>query len=214
MSINVCGCFEPLLRMSRGPPICHLRALYWWWRVLHRYSSSWAVLALAKGLPLSGHWITSFFFTAKPRKNTNWSWTNGLEHLTLQCWQCVCMCISVCLCMFFFGGGVWVNIWGLHSLLAVLPTLRTTHSFILWTTGTGRTWLILARSVCTSRWTQSGWKEPLKPTNASLSAGRANNIKVSVHLSTNGFSALPGLILTSQHRGFMCVCCSARNRSL
>lgn len=42
----------------------------------------------------------------------------------------------------------------------------------MWTTGTGSTWWILALSVPTSRWTQSGRKEPLNPTNANLSAKR------------------------------------------
>lgn len=156
---------------------CHLKALYWWWwsytdTVHHGQCWLWE-----RVFPFSTHRITSFFLTTKPRKKTaldpgpmarsNWLCSAGSVYVYVY----VCVCVYF---LFFLGGGV--SVWGIHSLLVVLPTLPATHSFILWTTGTGRTWWILARLASTSRWTQSGWKEPLKPTNASLSAGRPNYI--------------------------------------
>ncbi len=177
---------------------CYLKTLYWWWwsytdTVHHGQCWLWE-----RVFPFSMQRIISFSLTAKPRKNSTWSWTNGLEQLTLQCWQCVCVWVRVCTCVFFFcrggTGDVCVSESGgyIVSWLSSPPSLPATHSFILWTTGTGRTWWILAWLASTSRWTQSGWKEPLKPTNASLSAGRPNYIKAGEIIWAPGcFSAMP-----------------------
>jgi len=52
------------------------------------------------------------------------------------------------------------------------------HSFIILITGMGSTWWSLARSSSTLILTQSGRKEPLKPTKASLSGGERKRRKI------------------------------------
>lgn len=166
----------------------HLRSLWWRWVSQTDLVRGQCWLWKKKFcFSLFKHKVTDkfSFLSSKPKEKSlhyprptvwsSWFFCTGSVCMS------VCMCVCVCMNSKFVPmsrgcGGVSVR---RSYIVSWLPSTCpcVTHSFILCTTGTGRTWWILARSASTSRCTQSGWKGPLNPTNANLSAGRPDNMR-------------------------------------